>query len=192
VCSCHPSGPRTPLDYEAVAPLSFAEAELLGDDNWDLVAGFTCARPGCEETDYEREVSTWLTGTGSDTAREAIRLGMAEVGLHVYGGSEVVGFAAIGTDNWSVEGGSALRVWLLHYFGVHTNYRGSGKRFGPRILKGALEEMSRRGGGDFAALYVAPENYHAIDLYDQAGFQCLDLWNDPEDGRSWLRMIKQL
>lgn len=72
-------GPAVNKPY--VEPISFMSGETLGDDNFHLVAEFTCAAPGQEEKPYERDVSEWLKNPGRGGAREAVRLGQTEVRL---------------------------------------------------------------------------------------------------------------
>lgn len=188
---------RPPLDLAAVAPLCFGETELLGEGNYGLVADFTCCKRGQPENAYERDVSDWLKDRGRDGAAEAIRLGKVEVGLHLDADRRVIGFAAIGPDEWHIGDRPPLAVWLLHYLGVHTGFRtqpgvAREQRYGVRILSGALAEMVRRGGARFAALYVDPANGDAIGLYLEFGFHHVDVWTDPEGGRPWVRMMKKL
>src|SRR5262249_28092772 len=86
-------------------------------------------------------------------------------------------------------------LWLLHFFGVHTQFRHQPDvpreaRYGRRILGGLVEEVERRGQHDIFGLYVDPQN-PAQSLYEEFGFRRLDVWPDPEDnGRPWVRMVR--
>jgi ribosomal protein S18 acetylase RimI-like enzyme len=180
-----------------VDPIPFASGTLLDETNFHLVADFTCARPGHPEDRYEQDVSRWLKDQGRGGAREAIRLGLVEVRLYLHTDGRVIGFGALGPETWVLADGKAVPLWLLHYFGVHTNFRhqpgvAREARYGRRILGGLVEEVERRGRVPFFGLYADPDN-PAQELYKEFHFQPIDVWPDPTDGgRPWVRMLRKL
>ena len=105
-------------------PIPFASGVLLGMDNFDRVDGFTCVAPGVAETPFEQEVRDWLIGRGRDSAYEAIRLAqLVEVRLFYHDDGRLIGYGAIGPVEWELDDHSKVTLCLLHFCGIHTQFR---------------------------------------------------------------------
>jgi GNAT superfamily N-acetyltransferase len=143
-------------------------------------------------------VSGWIKDTGRGGALEFVRLGLVEVRLYLDPDGRLIGFGALGPATWTLADGTALRVWLLNFLGIHSNFRhqpsGTPREasYGRRILRGLIQEVERRGDAPLFALYVDPDN-KARQLYQEFGWTELDIWSDPlGDGRAWVRMLRPI
>jgi hypothetical protein len=189
--------PVQEVSTPCLTPIPFESGVVLDEHNFHLVTGFTCARRGQAETRWERDVSWWLLDTGRGGAREAIRLGKSEVRLFFSDDQRLIGYGAIGLEDWPVEGGGALTLGVLQYAGVHTDFRSPPghplpPRYGLRIIEGMIQEIKARWHPALLGLYVDPENPAKKD-YLAANFKPIDtgeVWTDPDDGRQWCRMMR--
>ena len=181
-------------------PIPFSSGRLLSDETFPLIVGFTCNKAGHPETQFKLDVTEWLTASHKGGALEAVRLGLAEVRLFLAADRRVIGYGAIGPVDWTF-GETIVPLWLLHYFGVHTDFR-SAKfadyrlSYGRRLLGGIIEEVVRRGDRKFIALYVDPQNPARgnpetnTGFYPEFGFREIDA--EVERGRTWVRMLRPL
>src|SRR5262245_3350340 len=145
------AGKPLPRGLVNVVATPFQDGTPLAEHNRHLVAGFTCAAPGQPETDWEREVSRWITDAGDTGAWQAVRLGVSDVRLFCSGERRLIGYAAIGPDTWTLGDGEIIDLWMIQYVGVHTDFRyqqgvASNARPGRRIFRGMIEEVNERGG----------------------------------------------
>lgn len=183
--------PSTP----ELLPISFTTGVEMTPAHLPEVAHFTCALPGKSEERFEQEVSDWLRDSAGG-ALEAIRLGRSEVRLFFCSESKaLIAYGAIGIEDWSLSDGSTLKVWVLQYAGVHSNFRGlpsdnPNYKFGKRLLHGMIQEMESRGGAAFVGLFVDPTNPARTIYHRDFGFQELDTETDGD--RTWVRMIREL
>lgn len=175
-------------------PWHFRSGTQLSESNFSIVNGFTCSKPGKIELPFERDVTDWLTKTGRAGAREAIRLGIAEVVAYLNESQKLVGFAAIGQENWQING-RTFGIWLLHYFGVNGEFRSQKEtpreeRYGRRIMGGIIEEIDLRNEHLFMALYCDIDNPAKTSFYPEFDFKEID--QVEEEGRIWCRMLRRI
>ena len=106
-----------------------------------------------------------------------------------------MGYGAIGKEDWRFPDETVVRLWVLQYAGVHTNFRhqpnvSGNARFGRRLLNGMLREVQMRGGCRQIGLFVDPENPALARYRDDFLFRVLD---EEQDGdRRWVRMVRPL
>jgi ribosomal protein S18 acetylase RimI-like enzyme len=187
--------PRQQPARPAVDPIPFTSGVLLTEGHLPLVADFTCAAPGMAETRFEQDVSMWLKDPQGG-ALMAVRLELSEVRLFFCPRNRaLMGYGAIGIEEWRFPDGSTVRVWVLQYAGVHTNFRhqaniDSNARFGRRLLAGMLREVQIRGGCEQIGLFVDPENPARARYRDELLFRELDVEQDGD--RRWVRMVRPL
>jgi len=124
------------------------------------------------------------------------------VRLFYHDDGRLIGYGAIGPVEWTLADQSKVRLYLLHFCGVHTQFRRqqgveTHRRYGRRILGGMLEAtvaLSPTAHCQGVALYVDPEN-EAKTIYLDFGFKDIDdaPWPDPEnDSRLYWRMARSL
>jgi ribosomal protein S18 acetylase RimI-like enzyme len=160
-----------------------------------IVAEFTCARPGHEETRFEQDVSEWLKDARAG-ALEAVRLGLSEVRLFFCPTTHaLIAYGALGKETWRFPDGREVLIWVLQYAGVHRDFRHRpdgdvNARFGKRLLNGMLKEVQDRGGCAYIGLFVDPENPMKDWYRESLAFQELDREQDGD--RTWVRMIRAL
>lgn len=180
------SGDVTPL--RPIFPLS--------DDNFHLVADFTCARPS-HAAPWEQDVSAWIKAPrGARGALDAVQNGDAEVWLFEDRNGRLIGFVALGIEfqTASVEG-TPETVYNIPYFGIHSEFRGKPdgpreQRYSWRIFQGVIDEAERRGEHALLTLYVDPNNPAYQGFYPLFGFVEIDRVTLGE--REWVRMARRL
>ncbi len=189
------SRPSEQSGQPTVDPIPFTSGVLFSEEHLPLVADFTCAKPGQEETRFEQDVSAWLKDTRAG-ALMAVRLALSEVRLFFCPQTRaLMGYGAIGKETWRFADGSEIVLWVLQFAGVHTNFRHqanmpSDARFGKRLLRGMLQEVQNRGGCKQVGLFVDPENPMKDWYRDKFQFQELDIERD--GNRTWARMVRPL
>jgi ribosomal protein S18 acetylase RimI-like enzyme len=140
------------------------------------VQNFTCGRKP-----WEVEVAVWIKSrSGDNSVLEDIEQFGTEVWLYRAEEGELVGYASLGANKWSVPmpQGPKQIISYIPFVGVHQTFQGEPKeagrddKFAYQILDDLIEHAAgKRDRQPYIGLSVDRRNDRAIKFYQYRGFE---------------------